>query len=90
MKLPNRILTFVLAPGLLLAQFGPTPQQIEQMKKAAALPTPKTADGHPDLNGYWGFNAMALAANVLGTQKVTLDGKVPVAAPESCRTKIQC
>jgi hypothetical protein len=87
MKLPNCILIFVLAQGLLLAQFGPTPQQIEQMKKAAALPTPKTADGHPDLNGYWGFNAMALAANVLGTQRVTLDGKVPVAAPESVEQK---
>ena len=50
---------FALVPALMLGQFGPSPQQIEQMKKAATLPTPKTADGHPDLNGYWGFNAMA-------------------------------
>ncbi len=77
-----------LMAGLLLAQsFPPTPAQIGALKKAAALPTPKAADGHPDLSGYWGFNALAAAANVLGTEKVTLDGKVPVAAPESAEHK---
>ena len=72
----------------MLAQFGPpSPAQIEAMKKAAAMPTPKTADGHPDLSGYWGFDAMAAAANVLGSEKVTLDGKVPVVAAESVEQK---
>ena len=71
-----------LAAVTALAQFGPSPQQIEQMKQAATLPTPKTADAHPDLNGYWGFNPLAAAANILGSGKVTLDGKVSVVAPE--------
>ena len=37
-----------------LAQFGPpSPAEVAAMKAAAAKPTPKTADGHPDLNGIW-------------------------------------
>lgn len=84
MKLSTLTTIMFLAPALMLAQFGPpSPAQIEAMKKAAAMPTPKAADGHPDLSGYWGSNPMALAANVLGSGKVTLDGKVAVVAPES-------
>ncbi len=78
----------MLAPALLLAQFGPpSPAQIEAVKKAAAMPTPKAPDGHPDLTGYWGFDFLAIAANVLGSNKVTLDGKVPVVAAESVEQK---
>jgi len=88
MTILTSAVVLVLASCPLFAQFGPpSAAQIEAMKKAAALPTPKAADGHPDLSGYWGFNALAAAANVLGTQKVTLDGKVPVAAPESLEHK---
>jgi hypothetical protein len=88
MRIPQPPVILLLAAAPLFAQFGPaTPAQIEAIKKAAAVPTPKTVDGHPDLNGYWGFNALAAAANVLGTQKITLDGKVPVAAPESLEHK---
>ena len=36
------------------AQYGPpSAAQVAAMKAAAAKPTPKTADGHPDLNGIW-------------------------------------
>lgn len=88
MRHSAKAIALLLAPGLMLAQFGPpSPAQIEAMKKAAAMPTPKTADGHPDLSGYWGFDAMAAAANVLGSEKVTLDGKVPVVAAESVEQK---
>ena len=77
----------LLAPAMLLAQFAPNPAMIEQMKKAEAMPTPKTSDGHPDLNGYWAFDGLAIALNVLGTQKVTLDGKVSVALSEDVEHK---
>jgi hypothetical protein len=39
------------------AQFLSPEQKAEvdaKMKEAAAAPTPRTADGHPDLTGYWG------------------------------------
>jgi hypothetical protein len=29
------------------------------IKAAEAKPTPRTADGHPDLNGYWNLPALA-------------------------------
>jgi hypothetical protein len=35
------------------AQFGPDPARAEAIAKAAEKPTPRMADGHPDLNGYW-------------------------------------
>ncbi len=83
------VLTASLFPAsMAVAQFGPpSAAQIEAMKKAAALPTPKSADGHADLSGYWGQNGMAAAANILGGDKVTLDGKVAVVAPESVEQK---
>lgn len=71
----------------MLAQFPPNPAMIEQMKKAEAAPTPKTSDGHPDLSGYWAFDGLGAALNVLGTQKVTLDGKVAVVASEDVEHK---
>jgi hypothetical protein len=87
MRLSTQPIALLLAPGLLLAQFRPpSAAQIEAMKQASALPTPRAADGHPDLNGYWGFDTTALV-NVLGSEKVTLDGKVAVAAPESQEQK---
>jgi hypothetical protein len=87
MKLSAPAIVLLLAPGLMLAQFGPpSAAQIEAMKQASALPTPKGADGNPDLTGYWGFDMMGLA-NVLGSEKVTLDGKVAVVAPESQEQK---
>jgi hypothetical protein len=87
MRLSAPAIVLLLAPGLMLAQFGPpSAAQIEAMKKASALPTPKGADGNPDLTGYWGFDMMGLA-NVLGSGKVTLDGKVAVVAPESQEQK---
>src|ERR1700735_5554100 len=87
MRLSAPAIVLLLAPGLMLAQFGPpSAAQIEAMKKASALPTPKAADGNPDLSGYWGFDMMGLA-NVLGSGKVTLDGKVAVVAPESQEQK---
>ena len=87
MRLSAQAIALLLAPGLMLAQFRPpSAAQMEAMKKASALPTPKGADGNPDLNGYWGFDMMALA-NVLGGGKVTLDGKVAVVAPESQEQK---
>ena len=88
MRLSQTAMVAMLAPVLTMAQFGPpSPAQIEAMKKAAAMPTPKGADGHPELAGYWGFNPLAGAANVLGGDKVTLDGKVAVVAPESAEHK---
>ncbi len=44
------------------------------MKKAAALPTPRAADGHPDLSGFWqaGTFVNPLAE---GTPEVSADGK---------------
>jgi len=87
MRFSAPAIVLLLAPGLMLAQFAPpSAAQIEAMKKASALPTPKGADGNPDLNGYWGFDMMALA-NVLGGGKVTLDGKVAVVAAESQEQK---
>jgi hypothetical protein len=87
MRLSAPAIALLLAPGLMLAQFGPpSAAQIEAMKKASALPTPKGADGNPDLTGYWGFDMMGLA-NVLGSGKVTLDGKVAVVAAESQEQK---
>jgi len=87
MRISAQAIALLLAPGLMLAQFRPpSAAQIEAMKQASALPTPRAADGHPDLNGYWGFDTTALV-NVLGSEKVTLDGKVAVAAPESQEQK---
>jgi hypothetical protein len=87
MRLSAPAIVLLLAPGLMLAQFAPpSAAQIEAMKKASALPTPKGVDGNPDLSGYWGFDMMALA-NVLGGGKVTLDGKVAVVAAESQEQK---
>lgn len=88
MTFSPQAIALLFAPALLFAQFGPpTPARIEALKKAAALPTPKGADGNPDLSGYWGFDAVAAAANVLGSDKVTLDGKVAVVAAESVEQK---
>ena len=42
--------------GVTFAQGGPGPMQkarAEAIAKAAAKPTPRLPDGHPDLNGYW-------------------------------------
>ena len=87
MRLSSIGLIALLAPATMLAQFPPSPALIEQMKKAEAMPTPKTSDGHPDLNGYWAFDGLALALNILGTQPVTLDGKVPVVSSEDVEHK---
>src|SRR5256885_864314 len=57
---------------------GPLPPDTE-LKKMAALPTPRTADKHPDLTGYWGPpppppGAPASADNY-GTTELSPDGK---------------
>jgi hypothetical protein len=48
------------------------------MKAAAALPTPHTSDGHPDLAGFWGAGANGPAA--AGKIDVAFDGSKPVVA----------
>ena len=89
MKLPMLALLLLLTVNLAFAQFGPpSPAQIEAQKKAAALPTPKTADGHPDLSGFWGSNPMAAAASIFAGGQVTLDGRVPVVGAESLEQRL--
>jgi hypothetical protein len=58
-----------------------------KIKEASALPTPHTADGHPDLTGYWtggGFGGNAAPPGVGGGKAVSPDGKTvkPIAGAE--------
>lgn len=57
-----------------------------KIKEAAALPTPKTPDGHPDLSGYWTppFDPVALLAG-RGKEAVNPDGSTngPLVVAES-------
>src|SRR5262245_51802731 len=46
------------------------------IKTAAAKPTPRTADGHPELSGYWGGpGAAELLAALPSSPKASADGK---------------
>jgi hypothetical protein len=58
----------VMHPAIALAQGTPgssgSRQQSVQAEVTAAVPTPRTADGHPDLNGVWGSGAAATANSV--------------------------
>jgi hypothetical protein len=48
------IFLFPAFPAAVLAQQQtPIPVRSELLKKAAAAPTPRAADGHPDLSGLW-------------------------------------
>lgn len=53
-----------LSPTLLVAQdAAPRAQAEAEIKMAAAKPTPRGADGHPDLNGYWNRPGLSLSAH---------------------------
>jgi len=77
---------FVAKPAA--AQFGgPNQAAIEEAKKA---PTPMTADGHPDLTGFWG-NAGGFGGPLRGPSDVSADGKtvtVQLATPD-VETKLE-
>jgi len=67
------VLFFV--PSLAFAQFGPAQKdKAAALEKAAAKPTPRLPDGHPDLNGYWRTPVVPLADNKEG-DKIYLFGK---------------
>ena len=53
-----------MAPLRVVAQSRSTPAMVEvAIKAAAAKPTPRAADGHPDLNGYWNFPEFDVSAH---------------------------
>jgi len=53
-----------MAPLRIVAQSRSTPALVEAaIKAAAAKPTPRAADGHPDLNGYWNFPEFDVSAH---------------------------
>ena len=46
------------------------------VKAATAQPTPRAADGHPDLSGYWVIPGMGDQLAALGSPGISKDGKV--------------
>jgi hypothetical protein len=53
-----------MAPMRVVGQSRSTPALVEAAIKAAvAKPTPRAADGHPDLNGYWNFPEFDVSAH---------------------------
>jgi hypothetical protein len=66
---------------------GPNQAAIDEAKK---VPTPMTADGHPDLTGYWG-GAGGFGGPLRGPSQVSADGKtvtVQLATPD-VETKLE-
>jgi hypothetical protein len=77
---------------------APTREQIEAMMKAAAAkPTPRTADGHPDLSGSWGTPELPISAHRDADGNIFIDaladkgGSAPIldATPEEQLTHAQ-
>jgi hypothetical protein len=60
----------LLAPAPVSAQFAAQPKP-EDVAKLQAKPTPRTAEGHPDLTGYWSAPIPVGS----GETKVSADGK---------------
>src|SRR5712691_10875394 len=58
------MVVWCVAPLRMVAQSRSTPALVDAATKAAAArPTPRTADGHPDLNGYWNFPEFDVSAH---------------------------
>jgi len=63
-----------IAPAYMVAQSRSDPAAAAAaIKAAAAKPTPRTADGHPDLNGYWNFPEFDTSAHLDAKGNIYID-----------------
>src|SRR5713226_8624042 len=52
---------------------------LAELNKMAAMPTPRTKEGHPDLTGYWGPPpGYAPSGDNYGSTEISADGKTTV------------